>query len=92
MLGDVGWSLIDVKNFLEKRVYTIPCVAEPKNDNPFGRIILNYSFPCVDSVNSTLKNTSVKYISFVERVELARADWYVKVDKRWVPATTGTPD
>ena len=92
MLGDVDWSLIDVKNFLDKRVYTIPSFAEPKNDNPFGRIIHNYSFSCakLNFVNSTLKKTSVKYISFLERVELANADWYVEVDKRWVPRLTGT--
>ena len=83
MLGGVGWSRKDVEKFLGQRVYVIPCGAVPKNDNPFGRIIHNYSYPSAkhDSVNSALVNTSVKYISFKARVEeLARVDWYVKVD------------
>ena len=83
MLGGVGWSRKDVEKFLGQRVYVIPCGAVPKNDDPFGRIIHNYSYPSAkhDSVNSALVNTSVKYISFKARVEeLARVDWYVKVD------------
>ena len=59
-----------------KRVYMIPCDAVPKMTS-LGRFIHNYSFLSakVDSVNLDLKNTSVKYISCVKRVELARVDW-----------------
>ena len=70
MLGGVGWSLEKVKNFLKTDVYVIPCGAVPKNDDPHGRIIHNYSHPkkCSNSVNPALKNTSVEYITFKERV------------------------
>ena len=63
--------------------YTIPCGAVPKNGDPLGRIIHDYSFPSATegSVNSALINTSVEYISFVERArQLAKVEWYIKVD------------
>lgn len=83
MLGGVGWSLGKVKKFLKRNVYVIPCGAVPKNDDPFGRIIHNYSHPdkFSGSINSALTNTSVKYNTFKERVScLSRVDWFVKVD------------
>ena len=83
MLGGRGWTAAAVEKFLRKKFYVIPCGAVPKNNDPVGRIIHNYSFPDarVASVNSALKNTSVKYISFRNRVKvLSRVDWYVKAD------------
>lgn len=83
MLGGLHWSRKDVEKMLGRRVYVIPCGAVPKNDDPFGRIIHNYSYPSAkyDSVNSALENTAVKYLTFKARVkELARVDWYVKAD------------
>ena len=65
--------------------YTIPCGAVPKNNDPLGRIIHDYSFPSAGqgSVNSALINTSVEYISFVERTrQLSRVDWFMKVDMK----------
>ena len=60
MLGGLHWSREDVEKMLGRRVYVIPCGAVPKNDDPFGRIIHNYSYPSVkyDSVNSALENTA----------------------------------
>ena len=55
----------------------IPCGAVAKNEDPFGRIIHDYSHPSATegSVNSALIKTSVEYISFVERAEhLARVN------------------
>ena len=83
MLGGVGWSKDIVERFLGCRVYVIPCGAVPKNDDPQGRIIHNYSHPTAkhNSVNSALINTSVKYTSFKARVKsLAGVDWYIKAD------------
>ena len=83
MLGGVGWSLEKVKKILKREVYVIPCGAVPKNDDPFGRIIHDYSHPhkVSNSINSALTNTSVKYITFKERVaDLSRVDWFVKED------------
>ena len=83
MLGGQGWTATQVKKFLGQEFYVIPCGAVPKNDNPVGRIIHNYSYPDakVASVNSALVNTSVTYISFRERVQkLARVEWYIKAD------------
>ena len=83
MLGGVGWTRIKVENFLKRRAHAIPCGAVPKDGDPCGRIIHNYSYPqkTSDSVNSALTNTSVEYITFKERVALiAQVDWYLKVD------------
>ena len=83
MLGGLNWSKKDVEKLLGRRVYVIPCGAVPKNDDPFGRIIHNYSYPSAkyDSVNSALVNTAVEYLSFKARVkELARVDRYIKAD------------
>ena len=84
MLGGVGWSRNKVEKFLGRKVHVIPCGAVPKNDDPFGRIIHDYSYPKTNfstSINSALVNTSVKYITFKERVSrLSQVDWYLKVD------------
>ena len=83
MLGGFGWSKHVVEKFLGRPVYVIPCGAVPKNDDPFGRLIHNYSHPSAkhNSVNSALVNTSVKYMAFKARVKcLARVDWYIKAD------------
>ena len=83
MIGGHGWTKKTVETFLGRPFYRIPCGAVPKNDDPLGRIIHDYSFPSASqgSVNSALINTSVQYISFVERAELlSRVDWFVKVD------------
>ena len=70
MLGGVGWTKKTVENFLRARVYTIPCGAVPKGDDPHGRIIHDYSYACRDgSINSALLENSVRYIAFKERVE-----------------------
>ena len=71
MLGGVGWSRDKVEKFLGRKVHVIPCGAVPKNDDPFGRIIHDYSYPKTNfstSINSALVNTSVQYITFKERV------------------------
>ena len=83
MLGGLGFSLNDVKKLLGQRVYVIPCGAVPKNNDPFGRIIHNYSYPSKksDSVNASLINTSVSYITFKNRVaKLSQVDWFIKAD------------
>ena len=72
MLGGVGWSAKDIRNFLGRSFYTTPCGAVPKNNDPAGRIIHNYSYPSKNagSVNAALINTSVAHISFKERASL----------------------
>ena len=71
MLGGVGWSRKDVEKILGQRVYVIPCGAVPKNGDTLGKVIHDYSYPSAKfgSVNSALVNTSVEYISFVERAK-----------------------
>ena len=72
-----------MSDFLGSQFYTIPCGAVPKNNDPAGRIIHNYSYPSPDflSINAALTNTSVSYITFKERVKkLANVDWYIKAD------------
>ena len=83
MIGGLGWSLRAVENFLQRRAYTIPCGAVPKNGDPFGRIIHNYSYPLAKegSINSALMDTAVEYGSFRLRVsQLAQVDWFIKAD------------
>ena len=72
-----------MRKFLGRDFYQIPCGAVPKNQDPLGRIIHDYSSPSAEigSVNSALVNTSVQYISFVERArQLSKVNWFVKVD------------
>ena len=83
MLGGPGWTALDVKKFLHSDFYVIPCGAVPKGDDPHGRIIHDYSYapPNTESLNSCLLNTSVTYISFIERArKLAPFNWYFAVD------------
>ena len=84
MIGGVGWSREKVEKFLGRKVYVIPCGAVPKNNDPCGRIIHDYSYPKKNystSINTALTNTSVEYITFKNRVaELAQVDWYLKAD------------
>ena len=83
MIGGYGWLAEHVRRFLDKQFYTIPCGAVPKNNDPDGRIIHNYSYPSArsGSVNAALINTSVAYISFQDRVALLdKVDWFIKAD------------
>ena len=43
MIGGPGWTATVVRDFLTSDFYIIPCGAVPKGDDPFGRIIHNYS-------------------------------------------------
>ena len=54
----------------------------PKGDDPFGRIIHNYSHEFDGrSINGALLDNSVKYISFKKRVVLLQnIKWYIKLD------------
>ena len=72
MLGGLGWTRSVVEKVLGRPFYTIPCGAVPKNHDPLGRIIHDYSFPSATqgSINAALVNTSIQYISFVERARL----------------------
>ena len=85
MIGGRGWTKKTVKWFLGGSFYEIPCGAVPKNGDPLGRIIHDFSFPSATqgSVNSALINTSVQYISFVERArQLSKVEWFIKVDMK----------
>ena len=59
-----------------------PCGAVPKGDNPYGRIVHNYSHKFDGlSLNDALVDNSVSYISFKERARLlAQVLWYFKMD------------
>ena len=60
-----------VANFFSSNFYTIPCGAVPKGDDPFGRIIHDYSHEFNGhSINDALLDNFVKYIAFKERVRL----------------------
>ena len=54
----------------------------PKGDDPFGRIIHDYSYEFDGhSFNGALLDNSVKYISFKKRVLLLQdIKWYIKLD------------
>ena len=83
MVGGFGWNKNDVQAFLGRKFYTIPCGAVPKNGDPAGRIIHNYSFPLPNSksINSALADTSVSYLSFKDRVaRLSKVNWFIKAD------------
>ena len=56
-----------------------------EKQRPHGKNIHDFSFPSATkgSVNSALINTSVSYISFVERArQLSKVDWILKVDMK----------
>ena len=89
MIGGWGWTQDMVRWFLGGNFYTIPCGAVPKNQEPLGRIIHDYSSPSATegSVNSALINTSVQYISFVDKadnflksISLSRSIWKMDTD------------
>ena len=71
MVGGLGWSKKHVREFLGRDFYVIPCGAVPKGYDPHGRIIHDFSFaPAGEkSINESLLDNSVKYITFLERVE-----------------------
>ena len=71
MLGGPGWSADTVSQFLGSPFICTPCGAVPKKDDPYGRIIHNYSHK-IDgiSLNDCLVDNSTEYISFRARVEL----------------------
>ena len=88
MLGGAGWSEKVVKDFLGSNFYTIPCGAVPKGSDPHGRIIHDYSYAIEGglSINSSLLENSVQYISFVNRVRaLEKVKWYVSLDLKMGP-------
>ena len=82
MLGGPGWSADTVSQFLGSPFICTPCGAVPKKDDPYGRIIHNYSHK-IDgvSLNDCLVDNSTEYISFKARVELLDPlKWYIKLD------------
>ena len=82
MLGGPGWSADTVSWFLGSSFFCTPCGAVPKKDDPYGRIIHNYSHK-IDgiSLNDCLVDNSTEYISFKSRVELLDPiTWYIKLD------------
>ena len=82
MLGGPGWSAETVSRFLGSTFYYTPCGAVPKRDDPYGRIIHNYShqFDGV-SLNDCLIDNSTEYISFKDRVKLLnQVKYYIKLD------------
>ena len=73
MIGGPGWHAAVVRQFFGGAdFYGIPSGAVEKNGDMHGRIIHDYSFPSATqgSVNSALINTSIQYISFVDRAKL----------------------
>ena len=83
MLGGPGWDRARVREFLNRDFYVTPCGAVPKGSDPHGRIIHDYSFAPRNchSLNSSLLENSVHYISFTERVRaLSKVSWYFAVD------------
>ena len=69
-------------HFLSNSFYTIPCGTVPKGDDPYGRIIHNYSHEYNGrSINDALLENSVQYISFKRRVQLLQhIKYYIKMD------------
>ena len=82
MIGGPGWTREHVHWFLDGDFFITPCGAVPKDGDPFGRIVHNYSHQFDGlSLNEALLDNSVSYISFKERVQLlSQATWYFKVD------------
>ena len=72
-----------MERFLGQPVYTIPSGSVAKGTDPHGRIIHDYSFAPdgKNSINSSLVENSVQYVSFRDRVAaLSLVSWYVAVD------------
>ena len=82
MIGGPGWTHNRVRWFLNGDFFITPCGAVPKDGDPFGRIVHNYSHEFDGlSLNAALLDNSVSYISFMERVRLlSQVTWYFKVD------------
>ena len=82
MIGGPGWTRAVVHWFLDGDFYITPCGAVPKGEDPYGRIVHNYSLQFNGlSLNEVLKDNSVSYISFRDRVKLlSQVTWYFKVD------------
>ena len=82
MLGGPGWSAEMVFQFLGSPFFYTPCGAVSKRDDPFGRIIHNYSHEFNGiSLNDCLIDNSTEYISFKGRVELLSSkNYYIKLD------------
>ena len=82
MIGGPGWTRNHVRWFLNSDFFVTPCGAVPKDGDPFGRIVHNYSHEFDGlSLNAALLDNSVSYISFTERVRLlSQVTWYFKVD------------
>ena len=79
MLGGPSWSADTVSWFLGSSSFCTPYRAVPKKDDPYGRIIHNYSHK-IDSIslNNSLVDNSNEYISFKVRVELLDPlTWYI---------------
>ena len=85
--------------FLNGDFFITPCGAVPKDGDPFGRIVHNYSHEFDGlSLNTALLDNSVSYTLFKERVQLLfQVTWYFKVNlktaifKSLLAPTTGTP-
>ena len=83
MLGGPGWSRHTVHDFLGADFYVVPCGAVPKGSDTHRRIIHDYSFAPKSSrsLNESLLENSVQYITFKERVAaLSKYAWYFAVD------------
>ena len=66
-----------------KNFYGIPCGATEKDGDPMGRIVHDYGHYKKGSysINATHSSTSVRYLSFRERVGiLQNVKWYIKAD------------
>ena len=87
MLDGPGWSADTVSRVLGSPFFCTPWGAVPKKDDPYGRIIHNYSHK-IDgiSLNDCLVNNSTKYISLKGHVErLDPTTWYIKFrSQRWI--------
>ena len=96
MLGGVGWTLDKVERFLKKKVYVIPCGAVPKNDDPYGRIIHDYSFPKKKfRIDQLRPNGHLRWIHYFQRESvkiipswLVYKSWF----KKWLQAIACSPD
>ena len=84
MRGGPGWTSATVRKFFGGRnFYGIPSGATEKDGDPLGRIVHDYGYYRKGSysVNATHSSTSVRYLSFTERVQvLSKVTYYIKAD------------
>ena len=84
MIGGPGWTSATVRKFFGGRnFYGIPSGATEKDGDPLGRIVHDYGYYRKGSysVNATHSSTSVRYLSFTERVQLlSKVTYYIKAD------------